>query len=557
MYRSTVILVFSVVIAMCVSGCDKDPVKTKAQADYVADRLDSFSPVKLEYKPGMLDERETAAMKKIIRASQYMDEIFLRQVYSRNPEIRAALRAADDPAIEPYRELFNIMFGPFDRLNEDKPFIGSEPKPDGANYYPADTTREEFTAWIKAHPEDKEAFQSPFTLIRRKNNGLVAIPYSKAYKEWLEPAAQLLREAAQLTANESLAKYLNLRADAFASNDYYESDCAWLELDSKIEVVIGPYEVYEDALFGYKAGFESFVTIVDEDESEKLERVARHLDELESALPMPDEYRTLDRGETSPVKVVHEVFTAGDTKAGVQTTAFILPNDERVRAEKGSKKVMLKNIARAKFDNFFTPVAKIVLDESSLSRVSFDRWFTHILMHEFTHGLGPGNITLPDGTRTTVTMMLRETGSAIEECKADVGGLYTYAYLCNQGVFPEEQEDGIYATFLAGIFRSARFGTEEAHGQANMIAFNYIMEKGGFVYDEATEKYSVNQAKIRDAVRDLLSELLLIQAKGDYDEAKRLTQRYGHMPEMMEKTIEKFEKLPIDIKPVYQVLEKL
>jgi len=557
MSRASTVLICLLVVTILTSGCGKKAIQTKASPAYVAEQVAKFTPVTIKYDRSLLDENETKALKKIVEASQYMDEIFLHQVYSRNEALRTALMSSTDSRDKPYQELFNIMCGPFDRLHEDKPFINSTPKPDGANYYPQDMSREEFNKWIEAHPEDKQAFQGYFNLIRRSKGGLVAVPYSQAYKKWLEPAAELLRQAAEHTRNASLKKYLNSRADAFATNDYYQSDIDWMELDSRIGVVIGPYEVYEDKLFGYKAAFESFVTIVDPAESKKLEIVAQHLNELENSLPIKDEYKNFNRGASSPVKVVREVFCAGDTKAGVQTTAFILPNDERVRAAKGSKKVMLKNIAETKFNKLYMPLAKIVLDESMLSLVSFERWFIHILMHEMMHGLGPGKLKLQDGTETTVSKMLKETYSAIEECKADVGGMYTYAYLCKKGIFPAGLEKGIYPTYLAGIFRSVRFGAEEAHGRANLIAFNYILEKGGFVYDEAAQKFAVDDAKIRDAVRQLLADLLLLQAEGNYEGAKKLIETYGEMSENMKKVIAKLKHLPVDIKPVFEVLDSL
>jgi len=555
MYRLFLILL--IIAAMMVS-CGKKNIQSKADAEHVTAQVNKFVPVTLTYDTTILDENETLALKKIVQAAQYMDEIFLNQVYSKNPVIRQELMASTDPADKPYQDLFAIMFGPFDRLEEDKPFINSEPKPAGANFYPESMTKEKFNDWVSAHPEEKPAFEHTFTTIHCQADGkLIAVPYSETYRQWLEPAATLLNEAAALTKNESLQKFLKSRADAFRSNDYYQSDIDWMDLDSQIEVVIGPYEVYEDKLFGYKAVFESFVTIVDPVESNNLAMVAQHLVELEQSLPIPDQYKNFERGADSPVKVVQEVFSAGDTKAGVQTLAFNLPNDERVREAKGSKKVMLKNIAEAKFNKIYMPIATIVLDESMLPQLSFERWFTHILMHEFTHGLGPGQLTMEDGTTTTVSKLLQETYSAIEECKADVGGMYTYAYLCKKGIFPTELEPGIYPTFLAGIFRSVRFGAEEAHGRANMIAFNYITEKGGYVYDEQSEKFTVNDEKVRNAVSDLLHDLLMIEATGDYEAAKKLIETYGKMPENMKKVIAKLGHVPVDIKPEFDVITHL
>ena len=538
-------------------GCSKNPIQSKADVQYVKEQVKKFAPVTIQYDQNLLDDHETATLKKIVEAAKYMDEIFLRQVYSDNAVIKDALKASQDPSDGPYQDLFKIMVGPFNRLTEDTPFINQKEKPDGANFYPENMTKEEFHLWLETHPEDTEDFEHTFTVIQRKVGNLVAVPYSEVYIEWLKPAAQLLKEAAELTKNESLKKYLKSRAESFLSNDYVQSDMDWMDLDSSIEVVIGPYEVYEDKLFNYKAAFESFVTIVDPVESKKLEIIAEYLNELEKSLPIKDEYKNFNRGTESPVKVVQEVFAAGDTKAGVQTLAFNLPNDEQVREAQGSKKVMLKNIAEAKFNKIYTPISKIVLDESMLPYLSFERWFTHILMHEATHGLGPGKLVLQDGTETTVAKMLKETYSAIEECKADIGGMYTYSYLCKKGVFPKKLEKGIYPTFLAGIFRSVRFGAEEAHGRANMIAFNYITERGGFVFDETTEKFSVKDRKIRKAVRDLLRMLLTIEAEGNYEGAVQLIEQYGEMPENMKKVISKLDHVPVDIRPEFEILKNL
>ena len=557
MYRLSMMLLMVIVIGALMTGCGKDVIQSKASMEYVKEQVAKFEPVYISYDETLLDEDETKALEAIVEAAKYMDEIFLRQVYSDNVAIRDALMKSDDPQDEPYKELFTIMFGPFNRLDQDKPFINDMLKPEGANFYPPDMTTQEFEEWIEAHPEDAEQFEHTFTVIERDGDELKAVPYSEKYEEWLKPAAKLLRQAANHTNNESLEKFLDLRAKAFKTNDYYESDMAWMDLDSQIEVVIGPYEVYEDGMFNYKAAFEAFVTIVDPVESQKLQEVGRHLDELEQSLPIKDEYKNFDRGSSSPIKVVQEVFSAGDTKSGVQTLAFNLPNDERVREAKGSKKVMLKNIAEAKFNKIYKKIAETVLDESMLNMISFEHWFTHILMHEVTHGLGPGTLEMADGTEITVAKALKETYSALEECKADVGGMYTFAYLCKKGVFPVSLEKGIYPTYLGGIFRSVRFGAESAHGNANMIAFNYITEKGGYVYDEAKEKFRVDDAKIRFAISDLLKKLLTIQAEGDYDAAKALIEKYAYMPDNMKNVINKLGDIPVDILPKFEVLENL
>jgi hypothetical protein len=538
-------------------GCEKKIIQSKAELAYVTQQAGKFAPVPIKYDANLLDENETQALKKIVEAAKLMDEIFMRQVYSQNIMLRDELAQNPQPEWKPYHDLFEIMFGPFDRLEEDKPFLTNTPKPLGANFYPEDMTKEEFTKWVETHPELKDTLEHTFTRIERKNDELMAVPYSQAYIAFLGPAAKLLQEAAELTQNASLKRYLNSRAASFLSNDYYQSDMDWMDLDSEIEVVIGPYEVYEDRLFGYKASFEAFVTVADPVESEKLAIVGQHLDELEQNFPIEEKYKNFSRGKYSPVKVVQEVFSAGDTKAGVQTLAFNLPNDERVREAKGSKKVMLKNIAEAKFNQIYLPIAQTTLSESMISMISFENWFTHILMHEVSHGLGPGKLVLKDGTETTVQKQLKETYSTIEECKADIGGIFTYAQLCQMGVFSKEQESGIYPTFLGGIFRSVRFGAQEAHGKANLIAFNFITEKGGYSYDPATEKFAVVNEKIRDAVKDLFSTLLTIEAEGNYEGAKQLIEKYSAVPENMQKVLSKLQEIPVDIKPEFEILEQL
>lgn len=546
---------FIFILGVLVMGAKQSSViEDYADIQYVKGQIAKLAPVEIAVDPSLLNENDKAVLAKLVEAAKLMDEIFLRQVYSRNVAIREALQQGSNPDYPTLLTYFTINFGPFDRLNHDEPFINlKHKKPAGANFYPEDMTREEFEAWIQAHPEDEEAFTSNFTIIRREGDRLVAIPYSRAYREFLEPAARLLKEAAALAQNPSLKKYLNSRAEAFLSNDYFQSDMDWMDLkDHKIEVVIGPYEVYEDALLGYKASFEAFITIVDPEESAKLRKVNQYLQDMELHLPIPDKYKNLHRGSASPIVVVQEVFTGGDTKAGIQTTAFNLPNDERVREAKGSKKVMLKNVAHAKYDKCWIPIVNIVLDPKDLQRVSFDAYFNHVLMHEMSHGLGPGTITV-NGRKTTVNKELKETYSTIEECKADILGVYNLAYMVEKGVFPKEMKAQAYSSYLGGIFRSVRFGINEAHGGANAIAFNYLMEKGGFEYNPQTRKFRVNDAKIEGAIRDLAHDLLMIQATGDYEGAKRFIQKYRYLSPEMQDALNRLKDVPVDIRPVYTI----
>lgn len=540
-------------------SCQNNPQTqfNSERAQMLEEKLDRFVETRITYDHSLLDEHQMNVVQHLYNAAVITDSLFLEQVYGKNPEIKAELQERDDREGRLTLELFNIMYGPFDRLEEDKPFYGDKEKPAGANYYPADMTREDFNQWLADHPGDEERFTSEYTVIRRNGDGLVAIPYSEFYNDRLQLAAEELRKAAGFAENPTLKKYLNTRAEAFLSNDYYESDMAWMDLDNHtIEVVIGPYEVYEDKLFNYKAAFETFITIRDPEESEKVARFASYLVDMERHLPIPEEYKTFDRGLESPIVVAQELFSAGDTKAGVQTLAFNLPNDERVRRAKGSKKVMLKNVNEAKFEKILMPIAGKVLDEDQLDQVTFDAFFNHVLMHEMSHGIGPGYISV-NGEETEVREALKETYSTIEECKADILGMYNNVYMIEKGEFPEGFEQETWTTFLAGTFRSIRFGIEEAHGAGNAIIYNYLLDHGGYEYDPNNSRVKVNTANIARVLEDLANKVLMIQAGGDYEAAKELIAEYGIKSESMTALIGKLGDIPVDIKPVYQLQEEL
>jgi hypothetical protein len=544
-------------LSLIFMGCEKQTEQTEEskQMTMVEETIAKFAPTELNYDSSSLDERQKMVVKKLYEASKIMDDIFLEQVYSKNDQIKADLMKQDTKQAKQELELFNIMFGPFDRLEHDAPFIGTEKKPLGANFYPEDMTKEEFENWIKANPNDEKSFTSEFTVIRRKDGKLVSIPYSEYWKDKLTEASKLLKEAAEYADNPTLKKYLNSRADAFLSNDYYQSDMDWMDLkDHAIEIVIGPYEVYEDGMFNYKASFESFLTIKDPIESKKLDVFKQYLRDMEIHLPIPDQYKNFDRGSESPLAVVNEIFTAGDTKAGVQTLAFNLPNDERVRKAKGSKKVMLKNVSQAKYDKLLLPIAKIVLESDQLQYVTFDAFFTHSLMHEMSHGIGPGYIKV-DGRDTEVRKELKETYATLEECKADILGMTNNVFMIEKGVFPATFENETWVTFLAGTFRSVRFGINEAHGGGNAIIYNFLIEKGAYEYNETTQKVKVNFEKIGPAMEELANIILMIQAKGDYQGAKDLIAKYVVNSPSLETLRKKLDHLPVDIKPVYEIEE--
>jgi hypothetical protein len=521
----------------------------------IAERLEQFVPTDLVVDLESIGPADRRVLVELLGAARIMDEIFLVQVAADNPQTWQRLESSKHALVEPAREYFKVNFGPWDRLAEFEPFIGDTSHPEGAGFYPVDMTRGEFESWIAEHPGDAEAFTSLFTVIRRDGAELVAVPYSEAYQEWLEPAAERLRAAASVTDNVSLRRFLELRADAFASDDYYESDKAWMDLDSFVEVTIGPYEVYEDSLFSYKAAFEAFVTVDIPAESAALSRYKAMLPWLERNLPIPDEHKNFDRGTESPIRVVDVLFVGGDSKSGIQTLAFNLPNDERVREEKGSKKVMLRNILRAKYDQVLVPIAERVLVSEDYARLAFEAFFNETLHHELSHGLGPGLI-VKDGKETEVRLELKEHYSTMEEAKADVMGIYNILALIDKGEMPAELRDSLEATYVAGLFRSARFGVEEAHGQGVVSQFNYLLEKGALEVDEGGRFRSVPE-KFPGAIRELLHDMTMLQALGDYEGTAAFLGKYGHPSPALLEAFGRLADVPVDIRPRYPSAEQL
>lgn len=515
----------------------------------IRERLAQYKPTPLSADLSDLAPGDRQALAKLAEAARLMNEIFFRQVWTGNPDLARSLESRTGAEVEAAHEYFRLNFGPWDRLAEMEPFVGTHPHPPGAGYYPEDLTKEEFEAWLAAHPEDSEALTSTFTVVRRSDGGLVAVPYSREYAEWLAPAARGLREAAELTGNASLRRFLIARADAFESNDYFESDVAWMDLDAPLEVTIGPYETYEDRLFGYKAAFEAYVTVDVPAESAALGRYKERLPWLEKNLPIADRHKNLARGSESPIRVVDVVLTAGDALAGVQTSAFNLPNDERVREAKGSKNVLLRNVMRAKYESCLVPLAQRVLAPEDAQAVSFDAYFNEILHHELSHGLGPGTITVGD-RKTEVRKELKELYSTLEEAKADVMGVYNILALIEEGVMPAALRRSLEPTYVAGLFRAARFGLDEAHGRGVVAQFTFLLSHGALEID-GEGRVRLVSARFPDALRQLLHDILSLQAAGDYDGARRFLDTYGRPPDAMRERIARLADLPVDIRPIY------
>jgi len=517
-----------------------------AIVDDVEARLAQFARVELQADLSALSDADRQALGEIVNASKVIDELFRVQQGPHLAHLAAELEEAQPtPKVAAAREYFRIMQGPWDRLKGDEPFVGSVAKPAGAGFYPEDLTKEQLEAWIAAHPDQEAALRSDFTVVRRQGAGLVAVPYSEAYGELLERAAWHLRAAAELTGDETLRRFLETRAAAFESNDYVESDMAWMDLEGALEPTIGPYETYEDGLMGYKASFEAYAAVALPAESEALSRYKLRLPWLERSLPIPDEHKNFQRGTESPIKVVDVVYAGGDASAGVKAIAFNLPNLEVVREKKGSKKVMLRNIIRAKYDAMLVPIAQRVLTAEDAAKVSFDAFFDEVLHHELSHGLGPGTI-VKGGKKTDVRTELQELYSTLEEAKADVMGVYDILALIGEGEMPAELRASLDPTYVAGLFRAARFGVHEAHGQGVVAQFNYLMAKGALAID-AEGRYSTVPEKFPGALSDLLHEMLMLQALGDYEGTKAFLEQWGRPSPEMLAAIDRLTDLPVDL----------
>jgi hypothetical protein len=518
-----------------------------AQLQKKASRL---APVDIRVDLSALPDNERQALAHIIQAAQILDAVFLRQVSARN-EPRLMQLLTDTSALGKARlDYFLINKGPWSALDANEPFLpGVEPKPPQANFYPADATRAEVDAWMNALPKaEKDAATGFFTTIRRAPSGkLMAIPYSQEYQGELMEMAKLLRSAAALTKQPTLKAFLEKRATAFISNDYYESDIAWMELNASIEPTIGPYEVYEDEWFNFKAAFEAFITVTDFDETKKLEKFSGELQELENHLPIDPKFRRAKLGGYSPIRVVNVVYNAGDANHDVQTAAFNLPNDERVVTEKGSKRTMLKNFQQAKFEKVLQPIADVAIVPADRSLVAFEPFFTHVLMHELMHGLGPQAIKV--GTRdTTVRQELKELNGPLEEAKADVSGLWALQYLMDKGVLDKKLERSMYTTFLASTFRTLRFGLTQAHAKGIAMQVNNLFDHGA-IRVAADGRFAIDVPKAKKAVTDLTRRIMTIQATGDYAAADALLKKMVVVRPEVQKVLDRLGDVPVDIAP--------
>jgi hypothetical protein len=557
-----------------------------------------FAPTPLRVDTSALSAGDQKALVKLISAARIVNIIYMQQFWSHDLATYQQLRHDRTPLGAEQRHYFSINKGPWSEIDEWTAFLPGVPprKLPGANFYPEDMTKDEFEAWVKTvSSEQKEQAEGFFTVIRRgPDHQLKIVPYNEEYRGDLDLAGKLLRDAAALSDNDSLKKFLTTRADAFSSNNYYDSDMAWMDLDAPVDVTFGPYETYLDEFFGYKAAFEAYINVRDDKETARLAFLGKHLQEIEDNLPEEPQYRNSKLGTLAPIRVVNEVFSAGDGNHGIATAAYNLPNDDKVIQQKGSKRVMLKNIQEAKFHATLIPISRVVLSPADQKYLSFDLFFTHIVAHELCHGLGPHQIKI-QGRDSNPRMELKEQYAAWEEAKADVTGLFALQFLMDQsdrarrpkldrvpaGHSPEtkdeinnyvasglqpyadsslpygpEAERKLYTTYLASSFRTMRFGLQDAHARGQAMQFNYFVEKGAYVANP-DGTFSLDLAKMKDAVASLDHDLLTLEATGDHDGAKSMMDRLGALSPQVRNALARLKSVPTDIEPIFETADSI
>ncbi len=553
--RHPALIALLLATAACAARPAEPPAAAAAAAaadsyDLAAQRA-KIARIQMSPNTAFLNSEEREVVNLLIQAAELMNPIYLRQRSVENPTVRAEIARSEHSQKAALIDMFDLHFGPWDTLAENHPFYGGEKMPAGAGFYPKDLTKADFDAYLAANPGQKEALTSGYTVVKRRGDRLVAVPYSVEYRQWLEPGAKLLERAAARTSNASLRKFLNLRAKAFRTNDYYESELAWMDVSgTPIEVVIGPYEVYTDTLYGTKTAFEAFVTVQDPRESAALTKYKALLSDMERNLPVEDRYKNFNRPFASPILVADQVHGGGDNVPGVQTIAFNLPNDERVREAKGAKKVILANVLGAKYDRILAPMAGLVLVPEQARLVTKKYMTNETLFHELSHSLGPGTISV-GGRQTTVNAELKDQYSASEEAKADVMGLYNILYMMKRGELPAAEREQALATYLVGIFRAVRFGIDEAHGRGAAMQYSYLKDKGAFRWDERADRFRIDYDRLEAGLRELLAELIRLQGNGDYSGTKAFFERHARLDEQARTVLAKTAHIPTDIQPVY------
>jgi hypothetical protein len=531
------------------------PVDLRVAPD-LAQRLAKFQRVRMSFRTAGLSAREQQMVRKLVEACTYLESIYWRQSDPEGLALYQSLASSKNRRDVELRRYLWINASRFDLIDENKPFVGSEAMPPGRGFYPANLTRDQVDQYVKQHPEQKAAIYDSATIVRWHHGKLEAVPYHVAFRAFLDPAAKALRAAAALSDDPAFAKFLRLRAAALLSDDYFPSDLAWLELrNPKVDIIFAPYETYTDGLLGVKGSYGAAVMIRNETESKKLELFQKYVPQIQDALPLAAEDRPSKEGLETPMEVVDAPFRAGDLTHGYQAVADNLPNDPRVHERKGSKKLFFKNFMDARVNYVVLPVARKLMVPEQAAKVSGEGYLQSTIMHEICHGLGPAYARTAAG-KVDIREAIGPAFSGLEEAKADVTGMFALKWLVDHEALPKEKMEEYYTSYVGGIFRTVRFGTGEAHGQAEMMEFNYLSERGA-IRRNAEGRYAVDYEKIPVAMADLAKELLEIEATGDRARAENWFKKYDTMPEDLKASLQSVGDVPVDIDPVYAFPEKV
>jgi len=569
--RWVLVLVFLLLMPSFASAQQKKRVMTgsaaksgaaanlKVAAD-LSQRLAKFRRVPMPFPGAGLNSREQQLVHKLVEACGYLESIYWRQSDPDGLTLYQSLASSRNRRDVELRRYLWINASRFDLLEQNKPFVGTEMIPPGRGFYPANLTRNQVEQYVKEHPDQKAAIYDQFTIVRWQHETLEAVPYRIAFRAFLEPAAKALREAAQLSDDAAFAKFLGLRADALLSDNYFPSDLAWLELKNpKFDIIFAPYETYTDGLLGVKGSYGAAVMVRNESESRKLELFQKYVPEIQDALPLAAEDRPSKHGLETPMEVMDTPFRAGDLTHGYQAVADNLPNDPRVHEQKGSKKLFFKNFMDARVNYVVLPVARKLMEPEQAAKVSGEGYLLTTIMHEICHGLGPA-FARTSSDKSAGKVDIREAigprFSGLEEAKADVTGMFALKWLVDHDALPKERLEEFYASYVGGIFRTVRFGTAEAHGQAEMMEFNYLSERG-VIRRNASGRYAIDYEKMPSALADLARELLEIEAAGDRSRAENWFKKYGTMPEELKASLKAASDVPVDIDPVFSFSQRV
>jgi hypothetical protein len=531
------------------------PVNLKVAPD-LRQRLAGFRRVPMPFRTTGLSARERQLVQKLVEACGYLESVYWRQSDPEGLTLYQSLASSQNRHDVELRRYLWINASRFDFIDENKPFVGTEAMPPGRGFYPANLTREQVEQYVKDHPEQKAAIYDQFTIVRWHQGKLEAVPYGIAFRAFLEPAAKALRAAAKLSDDAAFAKFLRLRADALLSDDYFPSDLAWLELKNpKFDIIFAPYETYLDEVLGVKGSYGAAVMVRNQRESKKLELFQKYVPQIQDALPLAADDRPSKHGLETPMEVMDAPFRAGDLTHGYQAVADNLPNDPRVHEQKGSKKLFFKNFMDARVTYIILPVARKLMVPEQAAKVSGESYLLGTIMHEICHGLGPAFARTAAG-KIDIREAIGPGFSGLEEAKADVTGMFALKWLVDHDALPKEKMEEYYASYVGGLFRTVRFGTAEAHGQAEMMEFNYLSERGA-IGRNAKGKYAIDYEKMPGALADLTKELLEIEATGDRSRAENWFKKYGTMPEELKTSLHAAADVPVDIDPVFSFPERV